>query len=329
VAGVPDVALLSVQAAPPPAWHEADADAIPWPAATVLVAPHSPPPGPAAQSALASARVNPWRLGTSAVPAVSMWHPMPVQLAPTSARPSADSPPELAEQVPGAEQIEVDRPRTPGSPAATTSVVDDVWVAQPVVLPSPQNASTVADEVANRSSGRAPADEEASLKPAEITAVHAAVPVHAVPPVAVLRLGVPSPAVAPPLRVAVQPASGQTVSEFACPLMESTDSRAVEASLCAAHPEAAAVQVAVVCDPPPTPLVAPVAAATQPGPAHCADPSERLVVAGAPVTGLPASSAASDAAPRACSACAATSAAAFFCSAVASARLATSAASAA
>src|SRR5690606_105153 len=79
----------------------------------------------------------------------------------------------------------------------------------------------------------------------------------------------------------------------------------------------------------PTPAVAPVVRAAQPGPAHCAIPSARLVVAGAPVTGLTASSAASAAARRACCARAAASAAIFFCSAVASARLATRAATAA
>jgi hypothetical protein len=236
-------------------------------------------------------------------------------------RPAAESPPDVAEHPPAAEHVVADRPRTAVSPIAVTSVVDEVRVAQPAALPSSHRASTNAEEVANRSSGRAPAAEAVALAPAEISAIHGAVPVHAVSPVAVLRLGVPSPAVAPPLNVAVQPTSGQTASEPACPLPDvpGPASVATDASLCTAHPEAAAAQLAVVCDPPATPVVAPVVPATQADPAHCANPSERLVVAGAPVTGLMASSAASDAATRACSARTTASAAAAFSSGVASA----------
>jgi hypothetical protein len=139
------------------------------------------------------------------------------------------------------------------------SVVDDVQVAQPVALPSSQTASTNAEEVANRSSDRTPAADAVALKPAEISAMHAAAPVHAVSPVAMPRIGVPTPAVAPPLSVAVQPGSGQKAIEPECPLPEvpgigvfaastSAESRPVvaDASLVTAHPVAAAVQVAAV-----------------------------------------------------------------------------------
>lgn len=240
--------MVRWQTAPALPWHEVDACAPAAPAATWLTAAHSPREAPAVHSVRASARFSPPRVGTAAVPMVSMRHPAPAQPAVTSTRPFADSPPDVTEHRPTAAHVDVDRPRMPASPAAVTSVVDDVRIAQPVVLPSAHDASTNAEEVANRWSGPAPAAEAAALEPAEIFATHAAAPMQAVSAVAVLWLGVPSPAVALPLKVAVQPASEQTASEPACPLAGAPEPRpvATDASLFTPHPEAAAVQVAAV-----------------------------------------------------------------------------------
>jgi hypothetical protein len=89
------------------------------------------------------------------------------------------------------------------------------------------------------------------------------------------------------------------------------------ASLAATQPEAAAVQVPLVVAVPGTPEVDPVVPAEQPGPAHSAVADDSAIAAGAPVTGLLATSAAWAKALWASCAAEDASAAAFFCSGVA------------
>src|SRR3712207_2040012 len=106
------------------------------------MAAHSPPAAPAVQSVRTSARFSPPCVGDAAVPTVSMRHPAPAQPALKSTYPFAESPPESVEHLPAAEHVAVDRPWTPASPAAVTSVVEDVRAAHPAAVPSSHSAST-------------------------------------------------------------------------------------------------------------------------------------------------------------------------------------------
>jgi hypothetical protein len=184
--------------------------------------------------------------------------------------------------------------------------------------------------------------------PALTCAWHAVVPSQRVSPVALLLACCPcgpATAVELPVTLPVHPASGHTICEVLCPLPDTPgtgrssapspatwpESRPMDVldSLAATHPDAAEVQVAVVVDSPGTPDVVPVVVTVQPGPAHSPVAADCDIAAGASVTGLLASSAASVAALRASCAAAAASVANFFSSAVAPCWAATRAASAA
>ena len=290
---------------------------LPSVAPTREVPPHWPST-PAVQSVRDCALCRPFDPVNSASPSVWVTQPVPAQLAMTSATPVVTYPLVTAWQAPAVPHVAVDVAYTPAAPVACDC--DDARVAHPVALPSAQVTPTEALVAAS-------GPDTATVEPALICASHAVAPEQPVSPLALLRDCCPpssATACAVPVKVAVQPASGHATREVVC----AAPGEAV-ASLPTAHPEPAAVQVAVVVDAPAVPVVLPVVAAVQPTPAHCAPADDSLVTAGAPVTGLAASSAASDAVTRACSAPAAASAAAFFCSAVASARPATRAASAA
>jgi hypothetical protein len=221
---------------------------------------------------------------------------------------SGDTNPVVSDwQAPATTQVAVARPLV--CFAATVVVVLDVRVAQPVSVPLSQAAPTDALVVANWASGFAPGADTEVDEPAVICARHAVVPLQEVDPLATLVLCCPfGPAVASAVAVssAVQPASGHSACEPACPVPEKPgfpsplcgpESRLTYAValLATTHPDEAAVHVDSVRDSPASPEVSPVVVAVQPACRQDAVASDWAIVAGAFSTGFAASSAASTA----------------------------------
>jgi hypothetical protein len=169
------------------------------------------------QSVRDAALLTPPGAAARALPSVWIRHPVPAQLALTSAMSSAAKPPVADWQAPAASQTAVERASTSAAPTACDS--DDVRVAQPALVPLSQTAATEAVVVANRCPDSTPAAVDATEELAAICAWHAVVPSQAVEPVAVLVLRRPSgPATALtlPVSLPVQPASGQAICDPAC-----------------------------------------------------------------------------------------------------------------
>ncbi|OLT01626.1 hypothetical protein BJF90_30785 [Pseudonocardia sp. CNS-004] len=150
------------------------------------------PFAPAVQSVLDAARFTPPGAAAFAVPSVWVRQPVPVQLPATSVTSGRANPLVAAWHAPAAAHVAVALPRTAPPAAATVSVVDEVRVAQPDVVPLSQTATTWAEvdtkRFASSTSGAATATADATVS----CAWHAVVPSQAALPVAVLWLRRPS-----------------------------------------------------------------------------------------------------------------------------------------
>jgi hypothetical protein len=132
---------LCRQVAPVPASQVAEACA-PASVAPTRLAPAHVAFVPAVQSLLDVARLVPPGAAACAAPSVWVRQPAPTQLPVTSAMPLAATPPVIDSQPPAAAHVAVDVAWTAPPGAAVVSVVEEVRVAQPVVVPSSQTAAT-------------------------------------------------------------------------------------------------------------------------------------------------------------------------------------------
>jgi hypothetical protein len=178
-------AMLYRQVDSPVLRHVAET-CVPASVAPTRLAPAHWPFAPAVQSELEDALLTPPGAAARAVPSVWVRHPVPPQLAVTSAMPSAANPPVPDWQAPAAAQVEVACPFTSAAPTAFDS--EEVRVAHPAEVPLSQTALTWAVVVAKRCSAGTSEVVATVEDVALICAAHAVVPSQRVSPVAVLVL---------------------------------------------------------------------------------------------------------------------------------------------